>query len=153
MRKALVLLIPVLVSMLASCASSTPAFITGAWSASLANSDGSSAFGFAATFRQKSGSSVTVSNFGFTPPQSCFGGQTNATSTFASTGIMNGVQTGNFRMTISPASPGAQGIIQNTLTLQGNAQSNSTISGTWTLGGTPGCNGNGTFVMTPHPPV
>jgi hypothetical protein len=60
---------------------------------------------------------------------------------------------GNFTMTISPASPGAQGIIQNTLTLQGNAQSNSTISGTWTLGGAAGCNGNGTFVMTPHPPV
>lgn len=33
---------------------------------------------------------------------------------------------------------GDQGIIQNTLTLQGNAQSNNTISGVWTVGGVGG---------------
>src|SRR5215831_13436006 len=126
MRKTGVLVIPALVMMLAACGSSTPAFINGHWSASLVN-PGGSGFGFGADFRQKNGSGVSVSGFTFSPPQSCFSGPTNATATFASARTMNGVQMGNFTMTISTASPGGQGIIQNTLTLQGNAQSNNTI--------------------------
>jgi len=42
------------------------------------------------------------------------------------------------------------------LTIQGNLKSNSaneSITGTWTLTGSSGCSGSGTFVMNPLPPV
>jgi len=58
------------------------------------------------------------------------------------------VQTGDFGMTISTWSR----VTPNLLTKQGNLQSNQTnekITDTWTLTGAFGCNGSGTFVITP----
>jgi len=143
------LLIPSVVILLASCGgTSTSGVINGNWSAGLMNPDASVAFGFVAKFTQQSGTAVTVSNFNFNQTSSCFSGQTNDGATFTSTGNSNGVQTGKFGMTISTTSQGAQ----NVLTMQGNLQSNQTnekIAGTWTLTGASGCNGSGTFVITP----
>ena len=112
------------------------------------NPDASVAFGFVANFTQRSSTAVTVSNLNLNQTGSCLLGQTNENATFTSTGNSNGVQTGNFGMTISTTSQGAQ----NVLTMQGNLQSNQTnekITGTWTLTGAPGCNGSGTFVIIP----
>jgi hypothetical protein len=133
--------------LLASCGGNSTV-VNGHWDANLSNPDTSTALAFSAQFMQQSGTAVTVSNFSFNQTSSCFTGQTNKTATFTSTGNSNGVQTGNFGMTISTTSQGAQ----NVLTMQGNLVSNQTnekITGTWSLTGVSGCNGGGTFLITP----
>ena len=139
--------------MLASCGTTTPSALNGTWAANLQASNGSDVFGFTSNLMQTKGTSVAVSNFalGFPngSPNSCLSGQTSENATFSSTGNSNGVQTGQFAMTITDA----QG---NVLTIQGNLMSNSTnesITGGWTLTGSSGCNTNGTFSMNPLPKV
>jgi hypothetical protein len=117
--------------------------INGTWSASLMNSDGTSAFGFSANFAQASGNSVNVTNFTITSPSPCFPSTTAETGTFGLSGNSNGTVTGTFGMTVTTMYPGAT---NNLLTLQG-AVNGKTITGTWTLTGLSGCSGNGTFTI------
>jgi hypothetical protein len=117
--------------------------INGAWMASLTNTDGTTAFGFAANFTQASGSSVTVTNFTITSPSPCFPTTTTETGTFGLMGSSNGNVTGTFGMTVSTMFPAAT---NNVLTLTG-AVNGKTITGTWTLTGLTGCSGNGSFTI------
>jgi hypothetical protein len=131
---------------MAGCGSSTNSGsgnINGAWTASLTNTDGTTAFGFAANFAQASGSSVTVTNFTITSPSPCFPTTTTETGTFGLMGGSNGTATGTFGMTVSTMFPAAT---NNVLTLTG-AVNGKTISGTWTLTGLSGCSGNGSFTI------
>jgi hypothetical protein len=133
---------------LASCGGGkTPSTINGNWAGFLQNPNGTEAFGFQALLTQNSGTSVAVSNFVFTSSGSCFTSQTVESATFSTTGNLSGP----FEMTV--ISQSSRSIV---LTIQGNLESNSAnekITGTWTLTGASGCNGSGTFVMDPLPPV
>ena len=137
------------VLMCTSCGSSSPApkTINGVWRAQLNNSDGSSAYMFFATFSQMSGMTVSVSNLAITSPSPCFNAPSGQTATFAETGSSNGFQTGPFTMTVN-AGAGAQA---NTLSLTGNRGNDGNFSGTWTSTGFAGCDGNGSFTMSPPP--
>jgi hypothetical protein len=124
--------------------------INGTWSATLTNTDGSTAYGFITTFSQASGSTVTVTNFTFTSDGPCFASYpTSETGTFSLSGNSNGNVMGTFGMTISTLFPSAT---NNVLTLQGSVNGN-TISGNWTLTGLSGCSGSGTFTIQGLPPV
>jgi len=57
-------------------------------------------------------------------------------------GNFNGNASGKFGMTVQSSMPTG-----NSLTLSG-AVSGNTISGTWTLTGSSGCTGSGSFTMT-----
>ncbi len=118
--------------------------INGTWTAALTNPDGSPAFAFTTNFTQGSGSDLNIVSFNFTTQGSCFTGQeTNETGAFVLGGDFNGNVTGQFQFTISTKT-----VPVNTLTLTG-AVTGRTISGTWTLTGTPPeCSGNGSFTMT-----
>jgi len=136
---------------MSGCGSSKPGTgnINGSWNASLNNTDGSSAFTFATTFTQSSGTALTFTSFTFTTTSPCFSsGQTSETGTFGFSGN-NGNVTGTFEMTIMTMFPAAT---NNVLTLNGTVNGNQ-ISGTWTLTGVTGCSGNGTFILNPQPPV
>jgi hypothetical protein len=132
----------------ASCGGGkTPSSINGHWGAILQNPNGTGTFSFTALLTQNSGTSVAVSNFVLTSPDSCFTSQTVESATFSTTGNLSGP----FGMTIT-----SQGSQSNVLTIQGSLKSNSaneSITGTWTLTGASGCSGSGTFVMNPLPPV
>jgi hypothetical protein len=128
--------------MLSACGggSSASSAINGNWTASLTNTDGTTAFTFSTTLAL-SGSTVNVSNFSFTTAAPCFGTAGSETGTFTLSGTTNGVNTGSYQMTIQSGVPSG-----NTLTLQGTL-SGSTITGVWTLSG-PGCTGSGNFTMS-----
>lgn len=121
--------------------------INGNWNATLVNgSDQTTAFTFSTTFTDVTANGVTVSNFKFTSSSPCFDGQaTSETGTFALSGNFNGNVTGTFGMTITTASPGTA--TQNVLTLSNGTVNGNTISGNWTLTGTSGCSGQGTFTI------
>jgi hypothetical protein len=135
---------------LAACGSS-PQNINGGWNALLINPDGTTAFVRRADLAQGGGTTVNVSNFGFAGAPARFANQTGENATFASTGSSNGVQTGNFMMTISSLFPGAQN--NNVVTLQGTRKSDGSISGTWTLTGLSGCNLPGGALFDEWPPT
>lgn len=118
--------------------------INGNWTAALLNSSsgGSPVFNFTATFTQRSGSGVTITNLNFSTATPCFAPGTTATGGFTLSGNQNGVTSGGFEMNIQ-----STGSTNNLLTLQGTV-SNNTISGTWSLSGTTsGCSGGGSFTM------
>jgi hypothetical protein len=117
--------------------------INGSWTANLSNPDGSPAFAFTTNFTQQSGSSISVTNFKFTTASQCFSGNTTETGSFGVSGNFNGNVAGSFGMTISTMLSGGT---NNKLSLQG-AVSGNTITGTWTLSGASGCNGNGAFTI------
>jgi hypothetical protein len=117
--------------------------INGTWTANLTNPNGSPAFAFTTDFTQQSGDSVTVTNLKFNTSSPCFSGPTTQTGSFGLAGNFNGNVTGTFGMNISTMFPSGT---NNQLALQGTVNGN-TVAGTWTLTGTSGCSGNGTFTM------
>jgi len=131
------------VLMLISCGSN-PKTINGTWQAALANTDGSVAYTFLTSLTQGTGSAVSVSNFGFNSPASCFTSSLGETAVFSVSGNSNGYQTGSFQMTITTAFPEG---VNNVLTLNGTRNSDGGISGNWTVTGLTRCPGNGTFTM------
>jgi hypothetical protein len=147
MNKLCVLAILALGLAMAGCggsnSNSSSGNINGTWSANLTNTDGTTAFGFSANFAQASGSSVNVTNFTITSPSPCFPSTTAETGTFGLGGNSSGTVTGTFDMTVTTMYPSAT---NNILTLQGNVDG-KTITGTWTLTGFSGCNGNGNFTL------
>ena len=132
---------------LAACGggnSSSLGTVTGNWTATLTNTDGTPAFGLTTSLTQSNGTeTVTGTNLNFTTSNACFTSGGSQTGSFALSGNFNGNITGVFQLTITSGTPSG-----NTLVLQGNVNNNA-ISGTWTLTGvTSGCTGNGTFTMT-----
>jgi hypothetical protein len=123
--------------------SSSAATVTGNWTATLTNTDGTPAFAFTTSLMQNSGTVVTGTNLSFTTSTACFTSGGSQTGSFVLSGNFNGNITGAFQLTITSGVPAG-----NTLTLQGSVN-NNTITGTWTLTGvTSGCTGSGNFTMT-----
>jgi hypothetical protein len=136
---------------LVSCGSNSPAKkIDGVWNASLQNPDGSVAYTFMATLTQSTGSTVIVSNFGFTSPAPCFTAPLGQSATFTASGHSGGYETGPFGMNIDT---GLMTPVENVLTLNGTRNSDGRILGTWTLTGLSGCSGGGTYTMTAPLPL
>jgi hypothetical protein len=118
--------------------------MTGSWTATLA---GTPVVRFNTTLMQNSPTDVTVTDFGFQGPVSCFTAFAGRSATFNSTGIVNGNITGSFTFTVTTLFPGPA---QNVLVLQGSVNG-PRIDGTWnrTGGATILCDSaSGTFTMT-----
>jgi hypothetical protein len=131
---------------LAACGggnSSSSPNVTGNWSATLTNTDGTPALAFTTSLTQGNGTAtVTGTNLTFTTSTACFTSGGSQTGSFVLSGNFNGNITGAFQLVILSGTPSG-----NTLTLQGTV-TNNTITGTWTLTGTGGCTGSGTFTVT-----
>jgi len=119
----------------------SPNAINGSWTAALSNTGGSQAFSFTTNLSSTSGTGVTVTNLSFTTQSPCFSGGQTASGAFTLSGTLNGVTSGGYQMTIQSSNPTG-----NTLTLTGTLN-NNTINGAWTLTGSSGCTGTGSFVM------
>jgi hypothetical protein len=122
--------------------SSNPSNINGTWNATLVSGGNATVFTFGTSLKENGDGSLSVSNFSFTTNSPCFVSGGTETGSFTLSGNFNGAITGKFGFTVESGSPTG-----NTLALSGNANGN-TISGTWTLTGSSGCTGNGTFTMT-----
>ena len=130
--------------LLAACGNGSGSPINGNWSATLTNTDGSTALVFSVSLSNNNGA-VTVSNLNFTTSSSCFSSGTTGTGEFTLTGTTSGVTTGTFQMTLQSGTSNSNGT--NQLTLQGTLNNNA-ITGTWNLTGTgSGCSGSGNFTM------
>ena len=116
--------------------------LNGTWNATLMGNSDSTVLAFGTSLQVDNNGSVSVLNFKFTTNSPCFVTGETETGSFALSGNFNGQLTGNFGMTVQSGTPTG-----NTLTLTGSAAGN-TISGNWTLTGSPGCTGSGTFSMT-----
>lgn len=129
---------------LVSCGGGNSDTINGNWTATLS---GAQVFKFTVTLNQTSPPDLDMSNFNFTSPTPCFDASHTQSSTFVSSGVVNGNITGVFTLgigTVFPAQP------QNELNLHGNANG-KTITGNWTLtgGASTGCNNDsGAFTMS-----
>jgi len=86
--------------------------------------------------------SLSVSNFSFSTNSPCFVSGETESGSFTLSGNFNGTVNGKFGFTVQSGSPAG-----NNLMLSGTANGN-TISGTWSVTGSSGCTGNGTFTMT-----
>jgi hypothetical protein len=116
--------------------------INGNWTASLIDTHGNQVLAFNTTITESSNSSLSISHFSFSTNSECFVSGETESGTFALSGDFNGNVTGKFGMNVVSGSPGG-----NNLTLTGTVNGN-TITGTWSLTGSPTCTGNGTFTMT-----
>lgn len=116
--------------------------INGNWTASLTDAHGTQVLAFNTSINESSNSTLSISNFSFSTNSACFVSGETESGTFALAGNFNGNVAGKFGMNVASGSPGG-----NNLTLSGTVNGN-TISGTWSLTGSPGCTGNGTFSMT-----
>lgn len=141
MKCARLISLALLAFFLVSCGSNSPAKkIDGVWNASLQNPDGSVAYTFTATLTQSTGSTVIVSNFGFTSPAPCFTAPLGQNATFTASEHSGGFETGPFGMNIAT---GLMTPVENVLTLTGSRNSSGKIAGSWTLIGLWGCSGIG----------
>ena len=120
--------------------------IDGFWSADLQTSDGSHVLVFNTVLAQASGAALSITSLSIFDPSPCFSSATNSSGTFTVTGNADGYQTGPFTMTVSTVSNTND---QSVVSLTGTRSGNGRISGNWTVTGFPGCNGNGTFLMSP----
>ena len=116
--------------------------INGTWNATLASGGNSTVFTFGTSLKVNGDGSLSISNFSFTTNSPCFVSDETETGSFTLSGDFNGNVNGKFGMTVQSGTPAG-----NTLALSGTANGN-TISGMWTLTGSGGCTGNGTFTMT-----
>jgi len=143
MRQFAVALLVAVGLVLAGCGSNHNASnINGTWNATLLSNGNSTNFNFGTSLTANGNGGVTVVNFSFTTNSPCFANSETETGSFTLSGNFNGQVNGTFGMTIQ-----SSGSAQNTLVLNGTAAGN-TISGRWTLVGSAGCTGSGTFVMT-----
>jgi hypothetical protein len=118
------------------------ATINGNWTATLMDTHNTQAFAFNTSLVESGNGSVSVSNFAFSTNSPCFVSGESESGSFSLAGDFNGNVSGKFGMNVQSGSPGG-----NTLNLSG-AVAGNTISGTWSLNGSAGCTGNGTFSMT-----
>jgi hypothetical protein len=122
--------------------STNPATINGTWNATMLSNSTTTDFNFGTGLTVNSDGSLTVVNFSFTTNSPCFASGETETGSFTLSGNFNGNVNGKFGMNVQSGTPSG-----NSLALNGNVSGN-TISGTWTLTGSSGCTGNGTFTMT-----
>jgi len=115
--------------------------VNGNWTATLMGTDNTQAFAFNTSIVESGNESLSISNFGFSTNSPCFVTGETESGSFSLTGDFNGNVAGKFGMNVKSGSPGG-----NSLVLSG-AVSGNTITGTWSLSGSSGCTGNGTFVM------
>jgi hypothetical protein len=129
-----------------------PVNLSGSWTANLQKANGSTVFSFSSSINEVGNTVLNVSNLSFNPATSCFQSQVSASgiAQFSSSGY--GYYTGGGVTAISLTVKGlAAGGGTNTLTLQGTANPDNTVSGTWTLNGvSAACSGSGGFTMTRH---
>jgi hypothetical protein len=143
MKHFVVTVLMVLGLALVGCGSnSNSADVNGNWTGTLLSNGHTTTFAFGATLATTGSSGLTVSNFNFTTNSPCFQSDTTETGGFTVSGNFNGQTNGAFTMAVQSGIPAG-----NTLTLTGTVHGN-TISGTWTLSGSAGCTGSGTFTMT-----
>ena len=116
--------------------------LNGTWNATLMGNNNSTVLAFGTSLQVNNNGSVSVLNFKFTTNSPCFVTGETETGSFTLAGNFNGQVNGNFGMIVQSGTPTG-----NTLTLTGSAAGN-TISGNWTLTGSSGCTGSGTFSMT-----
>ena len=116
--------------------------INGNWSASMTSSpSGPTIYAFTTTFTEVSSGGLDITNFTLTSGGSCFvSGQTTESGSFTLSGDFNGNVKGTFGMTITGSG--------NTLMLQGGVGNNNMLTGNWSVTGSTGCTGNGTFTIT-----
>ena len=122
--------------------SSNPPNINGTWNATLVSGGNAGVFTFGTSLTVNGDGSLRVSNFSFSTNSPCFVSGESESGSFTLSGNFNGTVNGKFGVTVQSGSSAG-----NTLTLSGTANGN-TISGTWSLTGSSGCTGNGTFTMT-----
>ena len=115
--------------------------VNGTWNASLMSGGSTPVFAFGTSMTENNDGSLNITNFSFTTSSPCFASETESGS-FTLGGNFNGNVNGKFGMTVQSSTPTG-----NTLTLSG-AVSGNTITGTWTLTGSSGCTGSGSFTMT-----
>lgn len=129
-----------------------PANLSGNWTANLQKANGSTVFSFSSSITEVGNTVLNVSNVSFNPATSCFQSQVNASglAQFSSSGY--GYYTGGGVTAMSLTVKGlAAGGGTDTLTLQGTANPDNSVSGTWTLNGvSAACSGSGGFTMTRH---
>ena len=129
-----------------------PANLSGNWTANLQKANGSTVFSFSSSITEVGNTVLNVSNVSFNPATSCFQSQVGASgiAQFSSSGY--GYYTGGGTTAMSLTVKGlAAGGGTNTLTLQGTANPDTSVSGTWTLNGvSAACSGSGGFTMTRH---
>ena len=116
--------------------------VSGAWRATLTDTNQNQVFNFSTQLVDTGNGAVNITNFSFSSNSSCFASGETETGTFGLTGNFNGNVKGTFGMTITSSNPSG-----NVLTLSGTVNGN-TIAGSWTLTGSAGCTGSGTFTMT-----
>ena len=116
--------------------------LNGNWTASLTDAHGGQVLAFNTSMTEGANSKLSISNFSFSTNSDCFVSGEKESGTFALAGDFTGNVAGKFGMNVVSGSPGG-----NNLTLSGTVNGN-TISGTWSLTGSPGCTGNGKFSMT-----
>jgi hypothetical protein len=116
--------------------------VNGNWTGTLLSNGNTTSFAFGTTLATNGNSGLTISNFNFTTDSPCFQSDTTETGGFTISGNFNGQTNGAFTMEVQSGTPAG-----NTLTLTGTDHGN-TISGNWTLTGSAGCTGSGTFTMT-----
>ena len=117
--------------------------INGNWTATLTDGSGGQEFAFTtALVATGSSGTLTINSFQFSSNSPCFVSGETERGTFALSGDFSGNVSGQFGMSVLSGSPGG-----NTLTLTGKV-SGGTISGSWILAGSSGCNGSGKFTMT-----
>jgi hypothetical protein len=144
MRQFAIALLVLVGSVLSGCGSNNtnPSNLTGSWNATLVGNNNSTVLAFGTSLQLNNSGSVSVLNFKFTTNSPCFVMGETETGSFTLVGNFNGQMNGTFGMTVQSGTPSG-----NTLTLTGTAAGN-TISGNWTLTGSSGCSGSGTFTMT-----
>jgi hypothetical protein len=129
-----------------------PANLSGNWTATLQKANGSTAFSFSSSINEVGNTVLNVSNVSFNPATACFQSQVGASgiAQFSSSGY--GYYTGGGVTAMSITVKGlAAGGGTDTLTLQGTANPDKSVSGTWTLNGVSAtCSGSGAFTMTRH---
>ena len=122
--------------------STNPSNINGTWNATLISGGNSSVFDFGTSLTVSGDGSLKIYNFKFSANSPCFVSGETESGSFTLSGNFNGTANGKFGFTVESGSPTG-----NTLALSGTASDN-TISGAWTLTGSGGCTGSGTFTMT-----
>jgi hypothetical protein len=125
-----------------SNSSSNPANINGTWNATLVDTNNATYFQFGTSLVVNGDGTLTVSNLTITSASPCFATAASETGSFTLSGNFNGNVQGKFNFMLQSASPAG-----STFTLTGTANG-KTISGNWSLGGSFGCTGTGTFTMT-----
>ena len=112
--------------------------IDGDWSGVLLYSDATTAYAFTTSFKQSSGSTVTVTHFSFTAAPPCVESAESETAELDG-GFKNN---SSFLMSIFAGPPDSVGI-----EMTGHVQ-NNTLMGSWLSRGLTSCHGSGEFTLT-----